>query len=299
MLRSAEVSQRKNLATLLQDFSVEITGKDLDGLENARGVLPAGTRVHVTHLANEDLSMRLAASVAARRFGFVAVPHISARRLSSREELEKFLAELQAAGAAENVVVVGGDAPQPEGPYEDSIAVLRSGLLQRYGVTHVGVTGYPEGHPNLAEDRLWWAIDEKFKVLSEQRLLGVVITQFGFDADPVLSWIAALRERGIEAPIRIGVPGPTGVRQLLAYAKRFGVGTSTNIARKYGLSLTNLMGTAGPDGFIESLAIGYDPERHGAVKLHFYTFGGLKQTTDWVADFTETLDAQKTTVELP
>lgn len=25
--------------------------------------------------------------------------------------------------------------------------------------------------------------------------------------------------------------------------------------------------------------------RHGELKLHFYTFGGLKTTSEWVADF--------------
>jgi methylenetetrahydrofolate reductase (NADPH) len=40
------------------------------------------------------------------------------------------------------------------------------------------------------------------------------------------------------------------------------------------------MSTAGPDRFLESLAEGYCPERHGELKLHFYTFGGLQVTSD-------------------
>jgi methylenetetrahydrofolate reductase (NADPH) len=43
------------------------------------------------------------------------------------------------------------------------------------------------------------------------------------------------------------------------------------------------MSTAGPDRFIRALAEGYDARRHGQVKLHFYTFGGLKATTEWIA----------------
>ena len=57
------------------------------------------------------------------------------------------------------------------------------------------------------------------------------------------------------------------------------------IARKYGFSITNLMSTAGPDRFILALAAAYDPQRHGEVKLHFYTFGGLKATSEWLAEF--------------
>jgi methylenetetrahydrofolate reductase (NADPH) len=93
------------------------------------------------------------------------------------------------------------------------------------------------------------------------------------------------RQHGIDVPIRVGVPGPAGVRRLLTYAGRFGVGTSASIARKYGLSITNLMSTAGPDRFLQSLAEGYHPERHGELKLHFYTFGGLRVTADWITEF--------------
>ncbi len=81
------------------------------------------------------------------------------------------------------------------------------------------------------------------------------------------------------------MPGPAGIRKLLRFAARFGVGTSASIARKYGLSLTNLMGTAGPDKFLRALATDYHPDRHGEVKLHFYPFGGLRATSEWLADF--------------
>jgi methylenetetrahydrofolate reductase (NADPH) len=262
-----------------------MTGKDVPKLEEARGTIPPGTRINVTFLGNEDLRMRLNAARAVKRFGFVPVPHISARRLPSQAALEEFLAALQADDTGDNVFVVGGDPARPQGPYADSLAVIRSGLLQKYGVRHVGVSGYPEGHPAIAEPVLWSAIEEKFAALREQRMPGSVITQFGFDVDPVLTWVEAVRGRGIDVPVRIGVPGPAGVRRLMSYAARFGVGTSTSIAKKYGFSLTNLMGTAGPDRFIRALAKDYDARRHGELRLHFYTFGGLKATSQWVAEF--------------
>jgi methylenetetrahydrofolate reductase (NADPH) len=71
----------------------------------------------------------------------------------------------------------------------------------------------------------------------------------------------------------------------MSYGARFGVGTSASVVKKYGFSLTNLMGTAGPDRFLRDLAAAYGPARHGALKIHFYTFGGLKATSDWAARF--------------
>jgi len=271
--------------TLLRDFSLEMTGKDAGRLEEARGTIPPGTRINVTFLENEDGRMRLDAVKAVKRFGYVPVPHISARRLRSQEQLEEYPSALAAQDACQNVLVIAGDPTEPLGPFDDALAVINSGLLQHYGARNIGVGGYPEGHPAIGESALWSALEAKDAALKKLGLPGVVITQFGFDVDPVLKWLEAVRERGIDMPVRVGVPGPAGVRRLLSYAARFGVGTSTGIAKKYGFSITNLMGTAGPDKFIRALDEGLDPERHGEVKLHFYTFGGLRATSEWIAGF--------------
>ncbi|MEU7411856.1 MULTISPECIES: methylenetetrahydrofolate reductase [Streptomyces] len=262
-----------------------MTGKDVSRLEEAADGIPPGTRINITFLAGEDTATRLTAARAVKRLGFVPVPHISARRLPSRPALEEFLGGLAADGTAENVFVVGGDPARPEGPYEDALSVLRTGLLHHHGVRHVGITGYPEGHPGIAGHALWSALTDKAAAIGAGPFTGDVITQFGFDVDPVLTWLEALRARGVHLPVRIGVPGPAGVRRLLGYATRFGVGTSASVARKYGFSLTNLMGTTGPDRFLRALDERYDPARHGAVKVHFYTFGGLRTTAEWITGF--------------
>ena len=270
---------------LLDDFSLEMTGKDVPALEDAAGAIPPGTSINVTFLGNEDLPMRVSAAAAVKRHGFAPVPHVSARRLASQAELEDFLQALSADAAPEDVFVVGGDPAEPMGPYADSLAVIRSGLLPKYGIRRVGISGYPEGHPDISDDVLWQALEDKYAELQQQNLESVIITQFGFDADPVFEWLAEVRRRGINAPVRIGVPGPAGVKRLLNYAKRFGVASSAGIVHKYGFSLTNLLGTAGPDKFLEEFASRYHPSVHGTVKLHFYTFGGMKATAEWIEEF--------------
>ncbi|MEK8174953.1 methylenetetrahydrofolate reductase [Streptomyces sp. M19] len=114
-----------------------------------------------------------------------------------------------------------GTPPTPR-PLRRLLDVIRSGLLQQHGVRRVGMSGYPEGHPRIPRERLWSALEHKAAALAEENLAGDIITQFGFDADPALTWIENLRERGIDLPVRIGVPGPAGVRRLLSYAARFG-----------------------------------------------------------------------------
>jgi methylenetetrahydrofolate reductase (NADPH) len=274
-------------AQLLEDFSLEMTGKDVPSLLEAAPLIPPGTRINVTFLGNEDLPMRLTASKAVLDGGFVPVPHISARRITGPAMLEEFLTALQAQGTSEHVFSVGGDPSTPEGPYSDSHELIQSGLLQQYGAKDVSIAGYPEGHPDISDQKLWTAITGKFATLSEQGTAGTILTQFGFDEDPVIAWIERVRAAGITFPIRVGVPGPAGIKRLLAFAARFGVASSAGIAKKYGMSLTNLLGTAGPDKFIIRLAKKLDPEKHGVVKLHFYTFGGMTATSQWIAEFRE------------
>ena len=278
---------------LLNGYSLEMTGKDVPGLMEAKDSIPAGTKINVTFLGNEDLEMRVSAAKAVRDLGFVPVPHISARRLASRAQLEEFLGRLQDVGATEHVFVVGGDPTTPEGPYEDSYDVIRTGLLLDYGVKEVSIAGYPEGHPDISNEALWRALDDKSLSLVQQGLEATILTQFAFDTDPVLTWIDAVRERGIASTIRIGTPGPAGIKRLLGFARRFGIGANAMIVKKYGFSLTNLMGTAGPDKFVTDLSALLADKAAGApedattgpVKLHFYTFGGLLATADWARDY--------------
>ncbi|MCF2588695.1 methylenetetrahydrofolate reductase [Brevibacterium sp. UCMA 11752] len=272
---------------VLDDFSLEMTGKDVPSLQQAAHAIPQGTRVNVTFLGNENLQMRVEAAKEVLELGFVPVPHISARRLKSETELREFLQALQQAGASEHVFVVGGDPAAPEGPYADSLSVIRTGILQEYGVTEVGIAGYPEGHPDISTASLWEHMEAKSASLAEQGLGQVVLTQFAFDAEAVVAWVHEVRSRGIESDLRIGTPGPAGIKRLLGYARRFGVGTSAGIAKKYGFSLTNLIGTAGPERFLKDLT-SYESiiSASSGVKTHFYTFGGLAATAEWVQDFT-------------
>ena len=276
---------RPSPSDLVRGFSLEMTGKDGPALAEAADTIPPGTHVNVTYLGNEDLPMRVSAAAAVRACGFDPVPHISARRVLSAGELDGFLQELQAQAGPSRVFAVGGDPADPLGPYPDALSLITSGRLEAHGITQVAFGGYPEGHPEIDDATLWKALEDKAAAARDAGLAGSIITQFGFDTAPVLTWLAELRERGVDLPVRIGVPGPAGIKRLLAYARRFGVASSAGIAHKYGFSLTNLLGTTGPDRFVTDLAEALVPEVHGEVGLHLYTFGGLQATARWAVEF--------------
>lgn len=268
-------------AKLLDRYSIEITAKDLPQLERAALHIPAGTKVPVTFLPNETFEQRIATAARVRALGFVPVPHISARRIRSYDELEAFLAGLQREASIDHAFVVAGDTPQPLGPFEDALALIKTGLLTRYGVKRVGISGYPEGHPEIGNDKLWTSSVEKQLELDQRGHDFAIVTQFAFDADPVLNWIERLRAGGVNALVRVGIPGPADVKTLLRFAARCGVGASTRIMTKYGVSVGRLLTTASPDRLVGEFARRLDPILHGEVLLHLYPFGGVEATAAW------------------
>jgi methylenetetrahydrofolate reductase (NADPH) len=205
----------------MRDFSLEITSRDVAAIPVAAGLIPAGTRINVTFLSNEEPATTVAAARAVLDAGFLPVPHLAARRIRSLEAFTSILEQLQAAGVSEQLFLIAGDPSQSEGPFGDAASLIRAARLADY-----------------------------------------------------------------DGLIRVGAPGPAGVKRLLRYASRFGVSSSAGIVRKYGFSLANLMGTAGPDRFIRALqdAVARDPAL-GEVAMHFYTFGGLDATAAWARDF--------------
>jgi methylenetetrahydrofolate reductase (NADPH) len=282
----------QRLAKLLAAYSIEMTAKDGNALRDAKDLIPPGTSVSITFLAGETAPARVAAARQARSYGLHPRPHISARRIASQGELESFLADLAAQAQIDRAFVVAGDLAQPAGPFFDALAVIKSGLLGRHGVRHVGISGYPEGHPDFPAEKLWQALRDKHRALTDIGHSYDIVTQFGFDAKPVLDWLQQLRDGGITAPVRVGVPGPASVKTLLRFAARCGVGASASVMAKYGVSITRLLNTAGPDALISELAASIDPARHGEVFLHFYPFGGLAKTVRWARDFSASVAAR-------
>ncbi|WP_068085555.1 methylenetetrahydrofolate reductase [Novosphingobium rosa] len=267
-----------------QGYSIEITAKDVEALTAAAPLIPPRTIVAITFLPSEDAQARLDATRAVRLLGFVPMPHFSARRLTSNDDFEGFLKRLVDESGVRRCFVVAGDPPEPAGPFADTASLIATGAFERAGVRTVGLAGHPEGHPHMTGAQCLQVLEEKCAAITARGMKPVIVTQFGFDAEPFLRWIETLRARGIDAPVRLGVPGPAGIKTLMRFAARCGVGASASVLAKYGISITRLIGTAGPDRMLEALSHGLTPA-HGEVQLHFYPFGGLEKTVAWIADY--------------
>jgi methylenetetrahydrofolate reductase (NADPH) len=271
-------------ATLLDGYSFEISGKDAGRLEAIRALVPAGTIVSITYLPSESDAQRIAAAREARRLGLVPMPHIAARRFTSLAALHGFLDDLAEAAAVDRLFVIAGDLPSAAGPFTDALSVIRALRSDERNIRTVAIAGYPEGHPQIARDALDQAMRDKIAALTERGLGIEIMTQFAFDADPMLGWLAGLRASGIDVPVRLGLPGPANVATLLRYAALCGVGASARVMAKYGVSITRLLNTAGPDRLYADLVHGLSPDVHGEVTIHLYPFGGLQKMAGWAHD---------------
>jgi methylenetetrahydrofolate reductase (NADPH) len=224
-----------------------------------------------------DVTIDLAERFAAK--GYEVVPHVSARTVRSRDHLEELLGRMSAAGLRE-LFVIGGDASDPAGPYASAGDLLAELWDVDPGLERVGVGGYPEGHPLIDDDVL-------FEVLSDkQAVADYVSTQICFDAEVVIDWVSAIRDRGIELPVYLGMAGAVRRRKLLEISLRVGVGDSVRYLTKHGSLVTRLMRRGGykPDAFVAKVAPFIDNTEYEIRGFHVYTFNQVESTERWRRD---------------
>ena len=263
-------------------YTLEVTGESASELEKAGTAILAGTPINIAFLGNETHAQRIDAALRIRACGAEPVPVISSRRLRSQQDCDALIGAFIEQAAPKRFMLVGGDPREPAGPYPDSLALLQSGVVQRHGIREVVIAGYPEGHPKIGNDALWRALEWKLKFLHDAGCTVEFTTQFGFDAQAVVEWIAQLRERGFEMPVRIGVAGPTSAHKLLQFAYQFGVTTSASMLRRYGLALTELVQPIVADRYWEQLHEGLEREQLEHVSWHIYPFGGVEHGVRWI-----------------
>ena len=166
-----------------------------------------------------------------------------------------------------------------QGPFRAGLDVLEDGAIATAGIRRVGLAAYPEGHPRVPAAILDQALDAK---ISRARALGIrpyVVTQFCFEARPILAWLARFRARHGDIPVHIGLAGPAKLSTLLTYAATCGIGASLRaLTRQTGM--TRLLAQSGPEPILHELAL--DTVAADVAKLHVFTFGGIARTAAWL-----------------
>src|SRR5438094_2161353 len=195
--------ERRNIPALLAGASLELSSRDPAEIDACADLLEPGTAVYISMPPGQTYHGNVALATRLRRAGFRPVPHVAARRIASRDALEEYLARAAGEAGVDNALVIAGDSDRPSGPFDSSRALLETGLFQRHGVVRIGVAGYPEGHPKVAETALETALAAKKSLARRTGLDLQVVTQFCFESEPVLVWAAKMKGHGL--PVRVGL----------------------------------------------------------------------------------------------
>jgi methylenetetrahydrofolate reductase (NADPH) len=273
----------RGISELLRGYSIELNPGDAKTLQAAAERLDPGTEVSLAWIPGSNPTDMIAPAAGLERAGHIPIPHVGARHLESAAQLQRLAGQMKDAGV-DRILIIGGDRDRPAGPYDSSLAVMQTGAFQRAGITRMAVGGFPEGNPHISENVLDEALTAKVSFARNEGLQLSIITQFCFEAEPVVEWVRAVRARGIGVPMRVGLAGPAGLLTLMRYAVRCGVGNSLHVLKE-NPSFAKMLVERGPEPIIRELAASMaygDGKRLGIAGLHFYVFGGFKKTMDWI-----------------
>lgn len=278
---AAELKSR--IAAFAAAASVEITSGDRELPAQLAGRLPAGTALYIAHTPNTTLAEVAEVACIVQRAGFAACPHIVARRIASRAELEPALSRLQEGGVRRALLVAGDQSP-PAGAFASTLDIIESGALEAAGLASIGVAGHPEGNPNIDATQHVDALRRKQAWGQRTGVAVHVVTQFGFEPAALASFDRTLTLNGIRLPVHAGVAGPASLKSLARFAALCGIGVSL------GALLTN----PGALGALKSLVKTVDEIFPAIVALcegdlarrivqpHFFAFGGVLKTVEWL-----------------
>jgi methylenetetrahydrofolate reductase (NADPH) len=219
--------------------------------------------------------------------GYVVVPHLAARMVTGRTELQEIADRLVGKGIS-RVFVPGGDA-DPAGDYPDALALLQD--LREIGspFAHVGITGYPESHPTINDDLTIQSMWDK------RRYATHVVSNLTFDPSVLSAWVKRMRGRGITMPLLLGLPGPVDRTKLLSMAGKIGVGESTRFLNTHKGTFARLAAPGGFTGekFLQKCAAELSAPEMGVEGVHVFTFNQVAETEKWRAALLDQLRSRR------
>lgn len=254
-----------------------------DSFDEEITYLPPDATIAITTSPKLGLERTIERAELAATQGFDVVPHIAARYVEDRAHADDIAQRLTDVGVTD-VFVPGGDRDEPIGEFESAYDLLWTFDDMGYAFDEVGITGYPEGHPFLDDETLATAMDKK------EPFATYIVTQMCYDPETVLRWIEMVRDRGIDLPVEIGIPGVMNYQRLIQISQKVGVGDSIEFLRKttgvLGF-LRELIGSRGrykPDELIDCFAAYVDDDSYDIRGVHIYTLNQTPDTEEWRRD---------------
>ena len=270
----------------LTDFSIEVMPRTAEKVEDFRAILPARTRVYIAHIEGTPIDEMVATAKRLAADGFQVMPHFPARIIKDESTLADWIARYQGEAGVEQALMLAGGVSEPHGDFSDSMQLLETGAFDRAGFKRLHVAGHPEGNKDIdpkggmanVEAALRWKNDFNTRTDAEM----AIVTQFAFEAGPIIEWANDVQAAGIDLPIHIGIAGPAKLQTLIKFAIACGVGPSLKVLQKRALDVSKLLLPYEPDDVVTALAHHKSANPDFAIShLHLFPLGGIKTSATW------------------
>lgn len=252
-----------------------------DEFEEAIQPLPDGARVTVTASPQCGIDATVEKTTYAIRQGYEAVPHLAARSIKSKQQLDEILGTFSDIGVRD-LFVPGGDRDEPAGPFSSAHDLLVCMEDLGYSFQDVGITGYPEGHPFLDDSVLSEAMQKKSSCAT------YIVTQLCYHPGHILDWVKTIRNhRDIDLRVHVGLPGVLKYQELIGITKNIGLSQSLKFLNKTtGILgfLKQLIGSWGyyrPDELVDEIAPRTEDPELQIGRAHIYTFNKTQNVENW------------------
>lgn len=269
------------IVALLEEPRYELM--PFESMDEQLAYLPDGVEVAITTSPTLGLEATIDWTERAADRGYEIVPHIAARYVRDETHLEEIAGRLTDAGVTD-IFVPGGDREEPIGEFSSAYGLLSTLEELDYAFEDVGITGYPEGHAFLDDQTLSDSMAKK------EPYATYLVTQLCYDPDAIIEWLATIRERGVELPVEVGIPGVMKYQRLLGISKKVGVGDSVRFLQKtsgilgFVRQLVGSHGKYAPDDLVEGLAPYATDPQYGIRGVHIYAFNQVPDLESWRTD---------------
>ena len=284
---TAPATVSDDLEAFVKGYSIEVMPRTAEKVADFRALLPRGTRVYIAHIEGTPIADMVATARRIAGEGFTVMPHFPARIIHDKATLADWIARYKGEAGVRQALLLGGGVATPAGDFDNSMQMIETGLFDGFERLHVA--GHPEGNKDIDRDgsdaivmrALAWK--QAYAERSDAKM--AIVTQFCFEAGPVIAWANRLAAAGVKLPVHIGIAGPAKLQTLIRFAIACGVGPSLRVLQKRAMDVTKLLLPYEPTEVVAELAAhkaaspGFNIEQ-----VHFFPLGGIKTNAQWVTE---------------
>jgi len=237
------------------NFSIEI------GPKTDLSTLPELKDVYITMLPGGDFKETANQAVQLVKKGFNPIPHFPARSMENEQQLKEYVSICKDGGVIQALIIGGGR--EPAGKFDSSFQLLETGYFEKM---KIGIAGHPEGSPDISDEVLEKAMIDK------KPYADYIVTQWLMQSEPIIEFISKQ-----SVPVHVGITGPMKISSLIKFANIVGAKNSINFIKSNFSRAIDLLKPKDPNDLVDKI-------KEHTKHFHIYTFGGLKETNNWLKE---------------